>query len=179
MGFVVRPAGALIFGHIGDSIGRTRALTVSIVIIAVATVLIGALPGYHVPGSYSIGVGAPVLLALLRVVQVRGRLRMGAPASRRERCPCSCQCAVASFQIRQESVELESGPTRAAAGPGAGRRVLRGRDLHFGAGACQAARHLGGVHDVGSPGWQPLPCCASCGCWPCSAHLPQGARQPA
>ena len=63
-GFLMRPLGALIFGHIGDHYGRQRALTLSVIAMAVPTVLIGALPTYA-----QIGVSAPVLLVVLRLVQ--------------------------------------------------------------------------------------------------------------
>jgi len=63
-GFLMRPVGALIFGHIGDHYGRQKALTLSVVAMAVPTVLIGLLPTYR-----QIGVTAAVLLVVLRLVQ--------------------------------------------------------------------------------------------------------------
>jgi len=63
-GFLMRPLGALVFGHIGDHYGRQRALILSVVAMAVPTVLIGALPTYA-----QVGVIAPVLLVVLRLVQ--------------------------------------------------------------------------------------------------------------
>src|SRR6202030_2389828 len=63
-GFLMRPLGALVFGHIGDNYGRQRALILSVVAMAVPTVLIGVLPTYA-----QIGVSAPVLLVVLRLVQ--------------------------------------------------------------------------------------------------------------
>ena len=62
--FVVRPLGAIVFGHLGDRIGRKRTLIWTISIMGVSTGLIGVLPGYA-----QIGVGAPLLLVLLRVIQ--------------------------------------------------------------------------------------------------------------
>jgi Arabinose efflux permease len=62
--FIVRPLGAIVFGHLGDRIGRKRTLIVTISIMGVSTGLIGVLPGYA-----QIGVAAPVLLVLLRVIQ--------------------------------------------------------------------------------------------------------------
>jgi MFS family permease len=44
-GFIVRPIGALLFGHVGDATARSRSLTLSIIIIAFATIAIGILPG--------------------------------------------------------------------------------------------------------------------------------------
>jgi MFS family permease len=64
VGFVARPIGGLVFGHLGDVHGRKRALVLAMIAMGVATVLIGLLPGYH-----SIGVLAPLLLVLLRFVQ--------------------------------------------------------------------------------------------------------------
>lgn len=66
--FVVRPLGALIFGHIGDTVGRNRCLLLSIVAMAFSTVAIGILPTYSY-GPYKAGIAAPILLALLRLVQ--------------------------------------------------------------------------------------------------------------
>jgi MFS transporter, MHS family, proline/betaine transporter len=63
-GFVMRPVGSLIFGHIGDKLGRKLALTISVMVMAVPTFLIGLLPTYQ-----QIGLSAPVLLVLLRLVQ--------------------------------------------------------------------------------------------------------------
>ncbi|WP_245775870.1 MFS transporter [Saccharopolyspora flava] len=63
-GYVARPLGGLLFGHFGDRIGRKSALVTSMVLMGVASVLIGVLPTYS-----SIGLTAPVLLVLLRCVQ--------------------------------------------------------------------------------------------------------------
>jgi metabolite-proton symporter len=64
VGFVARPLGGIVFGHFGDRIGRKRLLMLSLVMMGVATVLIGLLPTYA-----RIGVWAPAGLVLLRVVQ--------------------------------------------------------------------------------------------------------------
>ena len=63
-GFVVRPLGAMVFGHFGDRVGRKQALTISLLIVGASTFLIGLLPTYA-----SIGVLAPILLVLLRMAQ--------------------------------------------------------------------------------------------------------------
>jgi MFS transporter, MHS family, proline/betaine transporter len=62
--FLARPAGALLFAHYGDRLGRRRALAASILLMAVVTAAIGLLPGHG-----SIGWLAPVLLVLLRAGQ--------------------------------------------------------------------------------------------------------------
>ena len=65
VGYLVRPIGGVIVGHIGDTLGRRAALTFSVVAMAIPTFLIGLLPGYQ-----TIGVPAPVGLTLLRVVRL-------------------------------------------------------------------------------------------------------------
>lgn len=62
--FVTRPVGALLFGHIGDRLGRRRALAAGILLMALVTAGTGLLPGYA-----AIGWAAPALLVLLRVGQ--------------------------------------------------------------------------------------------------------------
>lgn len=64
VGFVARPFGGAIFGHFGDRLGRKRVLIAALLLMAVATTLIGLLPGYG-----TIGVAAPILLILLRILQ--------------------------------------------------------------------------------------------------------------
>src|SRR5919201_6932097 len=64
VGFVMRPIGGLVFGHIGDRIGRKRSLALAMLIMGVATALIGVLPT-----AAQIGVWAPVLLLTLRILQ--------------------------------------------------------------------------------------------------------------
>jgi MHS family shikimate/dehydroshikimate transporter-like MFS transporter len=63
-GFVARPIGGLIFGHIGDRIGRRASLIATLVIIGTGTFLIGLLPTFAAAGIW-----APILLVLLRVTQ--------------------------------------------------------------------------------------------------------------
>ncbi|KXX60419.1 MFS transporter [Rhodococcus sp. LB1] len=63
-GYVARPLGGLLFGHFGDRLGRKSMLMVTMMLMGVASFLIGVLPTYG-----SIGVLAPVLLVALRVVQ--------------------------------------------------------------------------------------------------------------
>ena len=63
-GFLVRPLGAIVFGRIGDRLGPERAMMISIVAMAVPTVLMGILPTFH-----QIGILAPILLIILRMVQ--------------------------------------------------------------------------------------------------------------
>ncbi|MEP6480978.1 MAG: MFS transporter [Rhodoglobus sp.] len=62
--FLIRPVGAVIFGNLGDRIGRKRTLLVTITIMGVATGAIGLLPDFA-----TLGLAAPVLLVLLRLVQ--------------------------------------------------------------------------------------------------------------
>ncbi len=64
VGFFARPLGGIIFGHIGDRIGRKKSLVITLLMMGVVTVCIGLLPTYA-----QIGALAPVLLILLRIVQ--------------------------------------------------------------------------------------------------------------
>jgi MFS family permease len=64
VGFLARPLGGLLFGHIGDRVGRRTTLIVTMAMTGVSTALIGLLPGHD-----SIGALAPVLLVVLRVLQ--------------------------------------------------------------------------------------------------------------
>ncbi|MDX2649900.1 MFS transporter [Streptomyces sp. PA03-1a] len=64
VGFAARPVGALVFGHFGDRLGRKRLLVLSLLLMGGATFCIGLLPTFS-----TIGVAAPVLLTMLRLVQ--------------------------------------------------------------------------------------------------------------
>jgi MFS transporter, MHS family, proline/betaine transporter len=64
VGYLMRPVGGALIGHIGDRFGRRRALTFSVAAMAISTFLVGLLPGYA-----TMGLAAPVTLTLLRMVQ--------------------------------------------------------------------------------------------------------------
>lgn len=64
VGFIARPLGGVVFGHFGDRIGRKAMLVLSLVMMGGVTFVIGLLPTYE-----SIGIGAPILLTLLRLLQ--------------------------------------------------------------------------------------------------------------
>ena len=64
LGFVARPLGGIVFGHFGDRLGRKRLLMLSLILMGVATVLIGLLPTYE-----AIGIWAPIALIALRLAQ--------------------------------------------------------------------------------------------------------------
>jgi metabolite-proton symporter len=67
VGFVARPLGGIVFGHYGDRVGRKTVLVVTLLLMGIATALIGVLPTYA-----SIGAAAPILLVALRFVQGLG-----------------------------------------------------------------------------------------------------------
>jgi MFS family permease len=67
VGFVARPVGGIVMGHFGDRVGRKSMLVVSLLMMGVATTLIGLIPPYA-----AIGVWAPLLLVLLRLIQGAG-----------------------------------------------------------------------------------------------------------
>ena len=64
IGFLMRPLGGIVIGYIGDRVSRQAALTVSIVAMAIPTFLVGIMPGYD-----TIGIAAPILLTLCRIIQ--------------------------------------------------------------------------------------------------------------
>ncbi|MFP5347051.1 MAG: MFS transporter [Actinomycetes bacterium] len=64
VGFLARPVGAVIFGHLGDRIGRKKCLLITVTMIGLVTGIIGLLPDF-----FTIGVAAPILLTLLRLLQ--------------------------------------------------------------------------------------------------------------
>ncbi|MFK4154612.1 MFS transporter [Streptomyces fungicidicus] len=64
VGFLARPLGGIIFGHFGDRLGRKKTLVITLLMMGISTTAIGLLPGYA-----SIGVAAPILLILIRMIQ--------------------------------------------------------------------------------------------------------------
>jgi MFS transporter, MHS family, proline/betaine transporter len=64
LGYLMRPLGGIVVGHVGDRFGRRAALTFSIAAMALPTFLVGILPGHE-----TLGVAAPILLTLLRMIQ--------------------------------------------------------------------------------------------------------------
>lgn len=63
-GFLMRPLGSAVFGWLGDTIGRSRTMMISVIMMVVPTVFLGALPTHE-----TIGIWAPVLLVIIRLVQ--------------------------------------------------------------------------------------------------------------
>jgi MFS transporter, MHS family, shikimate and dehydroshikimate transport protein len=66
-GFAARPLGGVLFGHLGDRVGRKTVLVVTLIMMGIATVGVGVLPTYG-----QIGIAAPVLLVVLRIIQGLG-----------------------------------------------------------------------------------------------------------
>jgi MFS family permease len=94
VGFAARPLGGLIFGHYGDKIGRKSVLMATLLIMGVASFLIGCLPSYQM-----IGIWAPILLVLLRFSQgfAFGGEYMNAVALTLENAPSAKRGFFASF----------------------------------------------------------------------------------
>lgn len=67
VGFIARPVGGALFGHLGDRIGRKATLVATLLLMGIATLLIGFLPGYA-----TIGIAAPIILSILRFCQGLG-----------------------------------------------------------------------------------------------------------
>ncbi|OZD13101.1 MFS transporter [Rhodococcus sp. 06-156-3C] len=76
VGFIARPFGGIVFGALGDRLGRKRVLMMSFVVMGVATGCIGLLPTYE-----TIGVAAPILLVVLRLMQGLGAGAEFSPAT--------------------------------------------------------------------------------------------------
>ncbi|HRD68830.1 MAG TPA: MFS transporter [Legionella sp.] len=64
IGYLVRPLGGILFGHFGDRVGRKSTFTVSIFLMAIATLGMGLIPTYN-----AIGISAPIIIIILRIVQ--------------------------------------------------------------------------------------------------------------
>lgn len=64
VGFLARPLGAIIFGHIGDRLGRKKSLVLTLMLMGIATTAVGLLPTFE-----TAGIIAPILLVLLRIIQ--------------------------------------------------------------------------------------------------------------
>lgn len=64
VGFLMRPIGSVVFGILGDKVGRKKALEISVVMMAIPTTLIGVLPTYETAGIW-----APIFLTIIRLIQ--------------------------------------------------------------------------------------------------------------
>jgi MFS family permease len=94
--YVARPIGSFILGHLGDTIGRKRVLVITLFGMGTATFLIGALPTYN-----QIGIGAPILLLVLRVLQglaVSGE-QSSAASTTLEHAPANRRAFFGSFTL--------------------------------------------------------------------------------
>ncbi|NUS35604.1 MAG: MHS family MFS transporter [Pseudarthrobacter sp.] len=94
--YVARPFGAVVFGHLGDKIGRKNTLVLTLVLMGSATFLIGALPDFNAAGYW-----APALLVLLRLMQglSAGAETAGASAMSTEEAPEGRRGFFASFAM--------------------------------------------------------------------------------
>jgi len=64
IGYLARPIGAIVFGHIGDKFGRRNTFTLTILLMSISTLLTGLIPSYA-----TIGIAAPIILLVLRLIQ--------------------------------------------------------------------------------------------------------------
>ncbi|WP_430297634.1 MFS transporter [Sinomonas sp. B1-1] len=96
LAYVARPFGAIVFGHLGDRIGRKNTLVMTLVLMGAATFLIGVLPDFHAAGYL-----APVLLVALRLLQglSAGAETAGASALTMEESPIGRRAFFPSFAM--------------------------------------------------------------------------------
>jgi MFS family permease len=94
IGFVARPIGGILFGHFSDRVGRKSVLMITLLIMGIASTLIGLLPSYA-----TIGIMAPILLVVLRIVQglALGGESIGAVVLTLENAPTHRRGFYASF----------------------------------------------------------------------------------
>lgn len=111
VGFLMRPLGGIVIGLYGDRSGRKAALTLTIMTMALGTVLVGVLPGYA-----SIGLAAPVLLVLARLIQgfSAGGEWGGSTAFMTEWAPHGHRGYYASFQQASIALSLVLGSATGA-----------------------------------------------------------------
>ncbi|TFD54458.1 MFS transporter [Cryobacterium frigoriphilum] len=96
VGYLARPIGALVLGHLGDTVGRKKVLVFTVLLMGISTVLVGFLPSYE-----QIGVAAPILLVLLRLAQgfSAGGEQAGANSMSMEHAPDHRRAFFTSFTL--------------------------------------------------------------------------------
>lgn len=154
-GFLIRPVGALLFGRLGDLIGRKYTFLVTILLMGIATVGVGVLPTYE-----QIGIAATVLLVLLRLLQglalggeVGGAVTYVAehsPASKRGLYTSSLQTTATYADAVPAAARAHPVPRHGVRADGRlhGRAVPGPRALHLAVPALPPGRGLGRRHAV-------------------------------
>ena len=96
VGYLARPVGAIVLGHLGDRVGRRKVLLFTVLLMGASTFLVGCLPGYD-----AIGVAAPVLLVALRLLQgfSAGGEQAGANSMSLEHAPSDRRGFFTSFTL--------------------------------------------------------------------------------
>jgi MFS family permease len=95
-GYVARPVGAFVLGHLGDRFGRKRILVSTVLLMGIATFAVGCLPTYA-----SIGIAAPIILVVLRLLQgfSAGGEQAGASSTSLEHAPSNRRAYFTSFTL--------------------------------------------------------------------------------
>ena len=110
-GFAVRPFGALVFGRLGDLVGRKYTFLITILIMGMSTFIVGILPSYA-----RIGIAAPVILILLRLLQglALGGEYGGAATYVAEHSPRASRCGRSARSSSGGSATSWGGSTRSS-----------------------------------------------------------------
>ncbi|CAM4052889.1 MFS transporter [Janibacter anophelis] len=118
-GYVSRPIGGLLFGHFGDKIGRKRMLVITLLVMGIVSMVIGLMPT-----AASIGIAAPILLGMLRLVQGlavggewAGAMLMSGEHSTKESKGFGASLAMAGAPFGAVMATLVLGVTSALSGP--------------------------------------------------------------